>query len=101
MSYRSIHDNSDASDYEREVYDDGFSNGNTNNVSSNSDQDVDELVKKVANLEIGEEYRRFGYFRCKSCKRQWQSAHVYCEYVGKVEDEDEFEVSLLMTHLFH
>lgn len=48
---------------------------------------------------LGEEYRRFGYFRCRVCSKEWCSARAWCEYNGLNRYGNEiFKVRMCIVH---
>ena len=60
------------------------------------DDAVNQLVSQMQSLEVGKEYRRYGYFECKKCGNTWQSANTYCIYKGKKNGEEVFEVRVFV-----
>ena len=51
--------------------------------------ELDDLIAYLGRLRIGEECRRYGYYRCPECSHAWQSARTFCIYKGTGDKKDE------------
>ena len=51
--------------------------------------ELDDLISYLSRLRIGQEYRRYGYYRCPGCSKTWQSAQTFCIYKGTGDEKDE------------
>ena len=80
----------DGPDYD--YYDEDYEEAENND---DDDEGVNELVAQMSTLRVGQEYRRFGYFKCERCNKSWQSANTYCMYKGIINGEEKFEVHSL------
>ena len=46
------------------------------------------LTQNMSGLQIGREYRRYGYFCCPDCNKTWQSAQAFCIYTRTPDKKD-------------
>ena len=46
-------------------------------------------------VEVAEEDRRYGFFKCPKCYKRWESARTFCVYQGIVDGRHKYKVCLL------
>ena len=51
--------------------------------------ELEDLISYLSHLRIGQEYRRYGFYRCPGCSKTWQSAQTFCIYKGTGDEKDE------------
>ena len=55
-------------------------------------------INRDITVEIGEEDRRYGFFKCPKCYKRWESARAFCVYQGNVQGRHKYKVWLLHNH---
>ncbi|KAF6036018.1 ZAR1 [Bugula neritina] len=56
-----------------------------------SEMRTNELVRHMTKLKVGDEKKRYGYFKCPSCHKRWESARTWCVYKGKRDGKKVFK----------
>ena len=54
---------------------------------------MDDLIKSFGRISVGAEKRRYGYFKCPTCGKGWESGNAWCKYKGYINGKMTFEVS--------